>query len=227
MLRIDLVNAAVLALLQKAQETQQLNQTYGFSINTFDVGVRSAIPPIKPSPSIGATTDLTSAYEYISANPIQQLEVYDSWGNSPTDTTRNSDTNWDGAIAAINAAMPNPGNGTNLPGDTPQEVLFVVTDGVEDEWSNGVRVVSLMGASQCTAIKNRGIRIAVLYTEYLPLPTADYYNTHVAPFQPDIGADLQSCASPGLFFAATVDHDISATLVALFLATLPNTRLSQ
>ena len=29
--------------------------------------------------------------------------------------------------------MPNPGKGTNVAGDTPQEVLFIVTDGVEDE----------------------------------------------------------------------------------------------
>ena len=29
--------------------------------------------------------------------------------------------------------MPTPGNGTNVAGDKPQEVLFFVTDGVEDE----------------------------------------------------------------------------------------------
>ena len=34
--------------------------------------------------------------------------------------------------------MPNPGNGTNQTGDKPQEVLFIVTDGVEDE-NNGSR----------------------------------------------------------------------------------------
>ena len=28
--------------------------------------------------------------------------------------------------------MPDPGNGTTAQGDTPQEVLFIVTDGVED-----------------------------------------------------------------------------------------------
>ena len=49
----------------------------------------------------------------------------------------------------------------------------------------------------CTTIKKRGIRIAVLYTEYLPLPTNSWYNTYIAPFQPNIGATLQACASPG------------------------------
>jgi hypothetical protein len=66
--------------------------------------------------------------------------------------------------------MPYPGGGTRIAGDTPQEVLFFVTDGVEDEIVNGSRVQSLMDPSYCTTIKNRGIRIAVLYTTYLPLP---------------------------------------------------------
>jgi hypothetical protein len=49
--------------------------------------------------------------------------------------------------------------------------MFFVTDGVEDQNVNGSRVQSLMDPSYCTTIKNRGIRIAVLYTEYLSLPT--------------------------------------------------------
>jgi hypothetical protein len=65
--------------------------------------------------------------------------------------------------------MPNPGGGTRIAGDTPQEVLFF-TGGVEDETVNGSRVQSLMDPSYCTTIKNRGIRIAVLYTTYGPLP---------------------------------------------------------
>ena len=36
---------------------------------------------------------------------------------------------------SINNLMPKPGNGTKASGDTPQEVLFFVTDGVEDEKS--------------------------------------------------------------------------------------------
>ena len=36
-------------------------------------------------------------------------------------------------LGALQRVMPNPGTGTNEAGDTPQEVLFIVTDGVEDE----------------------------------------------------------------------------------------------
>jgi hypothetical protein len=38
----------------------------------------------------------------------------------------------------------------------PQEVLFFVTDGVEDQTVAGARV--LMNPSDCTTIKNRGLR---------------------------------------------------------------------
>jgi hypothetical protein len=82
-------------------------------------------------------------------------------------TTRHELHERDDAIISI---MPYPGGGTRIAGDTPQEVLFFVTDGVEDEIVNGSRVQSLMDPSYCTTIKNRGIRIAVLYTTYLPLP---------------------------------------------------------
>src|SRR3984893_11515650 len=105
--------------------------------------------------------------------------------------------------------------------------MFFVTDGVEDENVSGSRVQSLMDPSYCTTIKNRGIRIAVLYTEYLPLPTNPWYNTHIAPFQPNIGPNLQSCASPQLYFKVTTDQDISAAMVALFNAAVKTAYLSK
>ena len=106
-------------------------------------------------------------------------------------------TNYDVALNSINATMPDPGNGTNAAGDTPQEVLFFVTDGVEDKSSGGTRYIQQINGSSidtnyCTTIKNRGIRIAVLYTTYLELPTDYYYKENVAPFQLDIAPALQA-----------------------------------
>jgi hypothetical protein len=134
---------------------------------------------------------------------------YQNWNN---DTM----TNYTSAMTQINTIMPNPGGGTKSAGDTPQEVLFIVTDGVEDEAVGLSRVQSLMDPSYCTTIKNRGIRIAVLYTTYLPLPTNAWYNSYIAPFQPQIGPNLQSCASPGLYFQVSTNQDISAAMIALF-----------
>jgi hypothetical protein len=121
-------------------------------------------------------------------------------------------TNYDDSLGKLSQAsyVPNPGNGTNQNGDKPQEVLFIVTDSVEDEES-GARLqqaINDLGAAPggkststnwCTTIKNRGIKIAILYTDYLAVPANSWYETYIAPIQSDIGPALQACASPGLF----------------------------
>jgi Flp pilus assembly protein TadG len=199
-LRMDLVSQATQNLMSTAQSTAATNNsTYRAAIYTFNIGFNTVTP---------LTASLTTAQSQ--AANIQLYEVpYQNWNN---DTI----TNYTNAMTQINSIMPNPGGGTNSAGDTPQEVLFLVTDGVEDETVNGSRVQSLMNTSYCTTIKNRGIRIAVLYTTYLPLPTNSWYNSYIASFQPNIGSNLQSCASPGLYFQVSTDQDISSAMIALF-----------
>jgi len=52
------------------------------------------------------------------------------------------------ALYGMNMAMPNPGNGTNKTGDTPQEVLMIVTDGVDD--------VTLYNGTSCSTTQQWG-----------------------------------------------------------------------
>ena len=138
-------------------------------------------------------------------------------------------TNYDNAMSSINATMPNPGNGTNQAGDTPQEVLFFVTDGVEDE-QNGSRLIQPINdgtsTNYCTIIKNRGIKIAILYTEYLPVPANCFYVSYVEPIQPDLGPALQACASPGLFYDAAIGSDLGPALTTLFQAVVQSATLT-
>ena len=93
-----------------------------------------------------------------------------------------ADTNYDAAMQGITALMPTPGNGTNKTGDTPQEILFIVTDGVEDEDVSGNRQESTMTGTKdyCTPLKNKGIKIAILYTEYFPLPTVPVITINIS-----------------------------------------------
>ena len=127
--------------------------------------------------------------------------------------------------------MPTPGNGTNQSGDKPQEVLFFVTDGVEDELNGGIRLIQLINGgvatNYCTQIKNRGIKIAILYTEYLPVPVNSFYVSNVEPFQPNIGTALQACASPGLYYDAAVGSDLGAALSSLFQSAVHSASLTQ
>jgi Flp pilus assembly protein TadG len=205
-LRIDNLTTATQNLMSTASTTEQSNSaTYGVAIYTFDVNFNSIQT---------LTTSMTNAKK--SAANIAQLEVYSNNYLTASNDNSDADTNYDNAMSSINSIMPTPGNGTNATNDTPQEVLFFVTDGVEDELVSGARVQSLMSTSWCNTIKNRGIRVAVLYTTYYPLPTNGWYNTYISPFQSSIASNMQTCASPGLFFQVDTGGDISAAMNALF-----------
>jgi Flp pilus assembly protein TadG len=216
-LRIDMLTLAAQNLMTTA--TNQMasnNATYRAAIYTFDVNFNTIQ---------ALTSNLTNAQTQ--AGNITMLEVYDNNWLTSTNNNSDADTNSDNALTQINSVMPNPGGGTKSVGDSPQEVMFFVTDGVEDETVSGSRVQSLMNTATCTTIKNRGIRIAVLYLTYLPLPTNSWYTTYIAPFQPNIGANLQSCASPGLYTQVTSDSDISDALAQLFQQAVSTARLTQ
>jgi len=206
-LRMDLVRQATQNLMSTAQSTQASNNAhYRSAIYTFNYGFDTIM---------SLNSSLTNAQSKAANIDIYEVP-YQNWNNDAI-------TNYTNAMNQINSIMPNPGDGTNV--GHAQEVLFLVTDGVEDQMSGSSRVQALMDPSYCTTIKNRGIRIAVLYTTYLPLPTNAWYNQYIRPFQPNIGPNLQSCASPGLYYAVTTDQDISAALIALFntaVATAPH-----
>ncbi|HTW33773.1 MAG TPA: TadE/TadG family type IV pilus assembly protein [Rhizomicrobium sp.] len=249
-LRIDNLRTAVENLTTTATTTEQnYAATYEMAVYTFDTSVNTISP---------LTTSMSTVNS--DAQNIALLEVYDNNNLTSSDDNDDEDTNWDGAMKTINGDMPNPGNGTNAAGDTPQEVLFIVTDGMIDEpepsggsagmatdygdvccGSRQQSTVNPLNSSGsevdtnwCTTIKNRGIRIAVLYTEYYPLGTTNsWFNSYVAPLIPpsasqdNIGAQLQSCASPGLYEEVTNDSEISAALNALFQEAVSTAHLSK
>jgi len=230
-LRIDLLRQAAQNLMDTAQNTENTtNAQYRMGIYTFDVGFNKIQDPV--------TSDLSAAKT--AAGNISLLQVYSNNWLTSTNNNSDTDTNFDNAFTNINTTMPNPGSGTNANGDTPQEVLFLVTDGVEDETVSKVHgscpslqasqgnEISLNSSScrqeslpsinpdWCTTIKNKGIRIAVLYTVYSPIPSNSWYTNHVSPFQSNIGPTLETCASPGLYFAVQSGGDVSAALSTLF-----------
>jgi hypothetical protein len=160
-----------------------------------------------------------------------QLVYQNNW-LTKTNQNNDADTNFTAPMQQIDGIMPAPGTG--LTGSSPQEVLFLVTDGVEDKSAAscsqpriGTRCQQPFDTTWCTTIKNRGIFIAVLYTEYLPLPTNAWYNQWVAPFQNQISPNIQSCATPGLFFQITTDGDITAAMAALFQKAITEARLAK
>ncbi len=240
--RIQNMASATQSLMTTAASTEASNNaTYQVAIYTLDPsGVPSGSSGLQGLYAVQQlTSNLTTAQA--AAGNINVLEVYSN--NLLTSSKNNSDTDtdFDSAMSQISSIMPNPGNGGAS--STPQEVLFIVTDGVEDKIdstctertvsaSGGTRCQQPFDTTWCTTVKNRGIMIAVLYTEYLPLPASgtgsnSWYNNYVGPYQSQIGPNLQNCASSGLFFSVTTDGDITAAMQALFQQAVTTARLTQ
>jgi Flp pilus assembly protein TadG len=246
-LRLDELNSGVSTLLQTASATASSTvfatpPKYRFSIYSMD-----SLWQIGLSQLMSLTANYTSGWMSASTN-FGVMEMYSNnndcanAGCSSGTSTPGGDvaTNYDDSLGKLSKAsyIPNPGNGTNQSGDTPQEVLFIVTDGVEDEQS-GSRLQQAIndlgsapsgnssGTNWCTTIKNRGVKIAILYTDYLAVPANSWYETYIAPIQSHIGPALQACASPGLFYDAAIGSDLGQALTALFAAVTQPGHLTQ
>lgn len=216
-LRMDLVSAASANLMDVANTAATKYQaTYQMAIYTFDQAFNS----------ISALTTPTAAKS--SAAGIQFETVYVNNWLTKSNNNQDMDTDVDNGLTSLNGLMPNPGSGTGIQNDQPQEVVFLVTDGMQDKIVGGSRHQAVVNTANCTAIKQRGIRIAVLYTVFLPLPKDSYYNTSdTHTVQPNVGPALQSCASPGLYYAVETGGDISAALATLFQYAVQTAYLSQ
>ncbi len=219
--RMQNLASATQSLMSSAAEMEGSNQQYQAAIYTFNSTGLNTIQLL--------TSNLANA-QTAAAN-INVQEVYSNNWLTKTNQNNDTDTDFETAMSAANTLMPSPGTGT--PASTPQEVLFIVSDGVDDEVSSscsqsldGDRCQQPFSTTWCTTVKNRGIQIAVLYTDYLPLPTNSWYNSWIAPFQSQIAPNMQSCASPGLFFSVTTDGDITAAMQTLFQQAVAAARLT-
>jgi Flp pilus assembly protein TadG len=236
-LRIDLVNTSVTDLMQAANTTAgQNNTTYCTAVYTMD----DQFGPYWPSaPSSSSSCQFSSSTHipnvdlpasYDPAGPITAEEMFQNNENlvvpgNTGSSNNDQNTNIDGALTSILSTLPTAGNGTNNSGDTPQEILLIVSDGANDYSYNGNRSYFPVGThGECTAVKNKGIRIAFLYLTYNPLTTDSWYTGHVEPVQfpgglsstDEYASAAQTCASEGLYTEVNTDGDISSALTALF-----------
>lgn len=239
-LRTDLVTEAVQDLTDVATTTSQTNKAaYRMGLFDFDYTFRQIWPTL-PIAGFNVDSSLSTVKSHVTDATVLAYCTNNNrvCGTGDNDTA----TNFTTALNGISAAMPNPGNGTTNALDTPQIVLFLITDGMRDEALNGNSNNRSMGpipTATCTAIKKRGIRIAVLYTAYLPESASDSWsqtNVKTPYLTPDdtkianpLGAatDGSGCASPGLYYRVTTDDDISAALAGLFQKAVATAHLTQ
>ena len=208
--------------------------TYKLQLFAFDWTHSGSTSPVKTLTS--SMTDVSK----LSASSVPDLyAAQDYWyaNNQPVSGTSTNDkaTEAHTMLTTMNSLMATPGDGTSAA--SAQEVMFLITDGVADETINGARwnrEFTTTHLADCTAIKNRGIKIAILYTQYLPdsLTGDSWSQSAVAPYLGNVAPALKSCASSGtdgtpLFFQVTTDQNISDALVTLFALTVQQAHLVQ
>lgn len=234
MLRIDELTSAVTTLFSTAsnfQSTTTSPPTYQFAVYSLNGQYQTGLSNVMPM-----TANYSSAWQTASSN-FTLHEVY-SYGQgcvyvsatSPcnsgalvttNDTTWSNvsyfDSNISSALNQLNGVIGTAGTGQTS--STPQEILFFVTDGVEDYVSGSSLVIQALGTTgqnACSALKAKGVQIAVLYTTYFPTPGFFLYDDYVSNIQSSISTNLQNCASPGLFQTVAPGSDIGAALATLF-----------
>lgn len=228
--RIDVLRSATQQLMDTAKTTAVYSTQFRMAL--YDFGASSKTLGLRKLFSL--SSDLSSAKT--AAGNIDLMGVY---GNNDI-YTKDQDTPFTSALAGINAEIGAPGAGTSA---APQKYLFFVSDGVADENNTGclkplsgsTRCQSPINPALCTTLKNRGIKIAVLYTTYLALPTNNWYNNWIAPFNAgpygpspnsEIANNMKACASDDLYFEVSPTDGIADAMNALFQKALNNARIA-
>jgi Flp pilus assembly protein TadG len=220
-MRIDVVRQAVQGLMDTASATERVQNQFRFAVYTFGASCTQS--------TFTTIQTITSNYGQVrsASNAIDLMTIPSQNYNNDQCTDNNA------ILSAMNLTIPAPGDGSTAA--QPQKVLFLVSDGLTDSYNptgctkrttNG-RCQEPLNPAYCTALKNRGIKIAVLYTTYLPLPTNSWYNTWIAPFQSQIGPNMEKCASPGLYFEVSPTQGIAEAMNALFAKAVASSRLTQ
>lgn len=220
-MRIDVVRSATQNLMDTATATAAVAGQFRTAIYTMGASCGGT-----GLTSVSAlTSNLTLAKSDARAVDLMTIP-YQNYNNDQC-------SDFDGVLASANRTIPNPGDGTAV--GAPQKVLFLVSDGVADAaypstcsrpTTNG-RCQEPLTTTICTTLKNRGVKIAVLYTTYLPLPTNDWYNTWIKPFQDTIPTRMQTCASPGLYFEVSPTGGIAEAMAALFQRAVSQARITR
>jgi hypothetical protein len=217
-LRIDVVKHALATLFQVAPKAAAENHvTYRMSFNTFDFQVYPRAGLTNISGNMSGLNTL--------ASQLAPLEVYDNNHRVRATDDSDTDTNIDLAVGSM-LSLPKPGTG--LKGDTPQEVVFLVTDAVNDlgtNWRNRTIAVIDADGTICRALKAKGIRIAVLYLTYPHLPSTTQGATSIQDIQNDIAPAAETCATPGLYFQVDTNANVDSALIGMFQKVIATARL--
>lgn len=209
--RLDVVRSALTEMIASAREASHMPDQYRLGLYSFGAKAEALKLTTLSAPS-GDSLALTKAAGTIDLMTTPTL-WYKYGALSPIDSM----------LTQLAPLVGTSGNG--LSGLTREKVVMLVSDGVTDALKptgckyalfSARRCQEPLNTAICTTLKARGVKIAVLYTTYLPLDNDDWYFDWIRPFAKEIAPQMRDCASPGLFFEVGFNQGIDDAMDALF-----------
>jgi len=205
-LRFDLLKNATNLVLDDMQSyniTTLNNLSVG--IYTFNTKLNAIYPggttcTTNNLNTIEACSNFATAEAAVGSPPAAGSGIYTDTGIQPavagSGQTNNDDTAYRESMNTLaTTGVTAAGNGTSAA--TPKKVLFLVTDGFEDDPNGGAR--DAMPSSSCQAFKNLGFTVYVVYTPYYPVMHSSYLSSWIPVVEGtgsnSITYNLTACAS--------------------------------
>jgi Flp pilus assembly protein TadG len=213
-IRIDVVAEATKALMETAKRTQTVDRQFQMAAYTFGEKAQEA-KLFKVAEITGNFDTVAQATEKIKLMSIP----YQNYDND-------QQTSFDDALKRIGDEIKGVAGSGNSAADR-QKIVFMVSDGVADHAKDGTctspkgkvdktRCIEPIDTRYCDDLKRRNIKIAILYTTYLPLEENGFWRDWVKPFDDRIGSKMQECASPGYYFEVSLEQGIEDAMKTLF-----------
>ncbi|WP_137137029.1 pilus assembly protein TadG-related protein [Rhizobium sp. FKY42] len=218
-LRIDIVRDATKKLtedvdLYKIANNQYRMAVYSFGTSADDIGLKEI-------------AKLTSNMDNVD-KAVDNLDLMSTVKNNYND---NQLTDFASTFASIKSVVGTVGTGSSA--TDRQKVVFLVSDGMTDAAktecsgsAKGTRCMEPIDATVCKDLKDKGIKVAVVYTTYIPLPDDSFWVNRIKPFDSRLRPSMEACATQGYFIEASPSEDIGKAMQTLFRKLMNSPRLT-
>ena len=213
-LRFDVLKTAVASAINQMISQKMIDNQFGVAIYTFGDKLTQSYPV---DGFLGVSTNLADAIGVV--QDIRSPIVPDE-----------PNTNFPAIMKAMASASTAAGDGSSTA--SRKKALIIVTDGLVDYGSRTTPISKgPISPTDCTAMKNLGYNVYVLYTTYITKPSnlvLPFDNIDLLPYingtqTPTMAASLRSCASAPTNYAEASDPTaITSAMTQMLQSALGN-----
>jgi hypothetical protein len=207
-LRSDVLKNATQQIISSLQTRDPNGAALSLGVYAFATGLYTAYP----TSGLEAGSNWSAASAAVGFPPVAGSGSYTDSGiqpavaypTSPPNPSINNNTNFSKAMNTLGTTVTAAGSGATS--GSPRKVLFLITDGMDDENSSVAGTIQnpsnprqAMPSSYCQQFKDKGFKVYVLYTPYYPLMEQTYLSSLMSVVEgtgtTSISYNLQNCSS--------------------------------